>query len=52
MAEDKVTISKREYERLLLAERKLDALKAEGVDNWEGYSIAMRQLHEDEDDGS
>lgn len=30
--------------------RKLDALEAFGVDNWEGYSEAMRSLEEDDED--
>lgn len=32
---------------LALAERKLNALEAAGVDNWEGYGEAMRSLEEE-----
>lgn len=31
-------------EELLDAERRLDALEAAGVDNWDGYPIAMATL--------
>lgn len=43
-APDQVTISRKEYDRLLEAEAMLDALKAAGVDNWSGYSDAMEEL--------
>ena len=39
--ENKVTITTEEYDRLLEAENKLDALEVAGVDNWEGYEFAM-----------
>ena len=41
---DTVTISRKEYETLLAAREKLDALEAAGVDNWSGYDDAMAQL--------
>jgi len=41
---DTVTISRKEYEALLAAREKLDALEAAGVDNWTGYDDAMAQL--------
>lgn len=41
---EQVTISRKEYDRLLEAEAMLDALKAAGVDSWPGYSAAMDQL--------
>lgn len=44
-APDQVTISRKEYDRLLAAEAKLDALEAHGVDNWTGYSDAMEELN-------
>jgi len=40
-----VTISRKEYERLLAAQAKLDALEAAGVDNWSGYDDAMEILN-------
>lgn len=43
-APEQVTISRKEYDRLLAAQAKLDALEAAGVDNWSGYSDAMAEL--------
>lgn len=43
-APEQVTISRKEYDRLLEAEAKLIALEAAGVDNWSGYDDAMEQL--------
>ena len=37
---------KKQQERL----DKLIALEAAGVDNWEGYDVAMRSLYSEEDD--
>ena len=43
------TISKEEYEDLLDRDRKLSALEAGGVDNWEWYSDSLAQYYgEDE----
>ncbi|MGM0783851.1 MAG: lambda-exonuclease family protein [Pseudomonadota bacterium] len=39
-----VEISRKEYEALLAAREKLDALEAAGVDNWTGYDDAMAQI--------
>ena len=39
-----VEISRKEYEALLAARAKLDALEAAGVDNWSGYPDAMASL--------
>lgn len=47
-AKDYVTIRRGEYEELLQAQRKLDALEASGVDNWEGYDEAMSELGDEE----
>jgi len=44
-----VTISRKEYNKLLQAQSELDALEAAGVDNWEGYSEAMQQQEDEED---
>jgi hypothetical protein len=46
--EETVTISKKRYDSLIDAQKKLDRLEAAGVDNWEGYSEAFI----DEDDES
>jgi hypothetical protein len=40
-----VLIRKKEYEELLERSRKLSCLEATGVDNWEGYSIAMEEFY-------
>jgi len=44
-----ITISQKEYARLIRADNKLEALECFGVDNWGGYSDAMQSL-EDEDE--
>lgn len=38
---EKIQITKAEYERLLDCFEKLTELEAGGVDNWEGYDIAL-----------
>jgi|GEM_PF-2476108 len=47
-----VTIDRRTYDLLCLASAKLDALMAEGVDNWEGYGHAMQAMHDAEEYGT
>jgi hypothetical protein len=48
-----VTISKRNYERLCADSDTLARLEANGVDNWDGYSLGLEDeeddLDEDED---
>ena len=39
-----VTIPQKEYQELLDADAVLVALETAGVENWEGYSIAMETL--------
>ena len=48
----KITISTDTYNRLVAAERELNALIAGGVDNWEWYSESLRDagLFDDEDE--
>lgn len=41
-----VTISKREYEELEKDCLLLNALRSVGVDNWDGYDIALEQYNE------
>lgn len=51
--DNKVTISSDVYNRLVQAERELNALHAGGVDNWEWYSESLREaglFDEEEDD--
>ena len=43
------TISKKEYEELLDRNRKLSALEAGGVDNWEWYSESLSQYYSDKE---
>ena len=40
-------ITDKEYTNLINDRNKLRALEATGVDNWEGYDIAMEYLDED-----
>ncbi|WVS22284.1 hypothetical protein [Enterococcus phage vB_EFaS_ZC1] len=47
--QETVTISKREYERLLKVEAFLNALEAAGVDNWSGYGDAWAMYEEEEE---
>ena len=47
--EETVTISKKEYEELLKDQRILDALRAVGVDNWDGWDDAMDIYHDGDD---
>lgn len=35
-----------DYEELLEASKKLEALENGGVDNWEGYEYCMSEFHE------
>lgn len=37
----KIELTTQEYMKLVDAEEKLNRLEAAGVDNWEGYSIAL-----------
>jgi hypothetical protein len=39
-----VTLTQEQYNMLMLNVSKLHALEAAGVDNWEGYDIAMDTL--------
>jgi hypothetical protein len=45
-----VMIPEATYNLLKESDRKLQALEAAGVDNWEGYSVAMRDFYGDEDE--
>ena len=48
---DKIEIPFLEYVDLLAAKEKLDALKAFGVDGWEGYQEAMGSLEDSDEEG-
>ena len=41
LMEEMIEITKKEYESLLKDSEWLRALEAAGVDNWEGYDIAI-----------
>ena len=43
-----IHVDEDEYNELCRRERVLCALESAGVDNWEGYGIAMDCLHEGE----
>lgn len=47
--EEVVEISKKEYESLLDDQSFLSALRAAGVDNWEGYDFAV-DIYQGEED--
>lgn len=49
--EEKVTISKREYDRLVKDSEWLSCLEAAGVDNWQGFDDA-RQIQQDLEGGT
>lgn len=38
---EQITIDKRDYDELLEDQRFLEALRAAGVDNWDGYELAQ-----------
>ena len=44
MDNEKITISKKEYDDLLEQAEFLEALKAQGVDNWDGYEDACESV--------
>lgn len=45
LSNDKAFIDKKVLLMLIQNSEKLEALEAEGVDNWEGYSLAMKELN-------
>jgi hypothetical protein len=49
MAEEMVTITKKEYKRLFKREEWLSCLEAAGVDNWEGFDYA-REIKNEQDE--
>ncbi len=44
------TINKERLEDLLRTERKLEALEAGGVDNWEWYSESLKEFNKQEEE--
>lgn len=46
IGDDSQGISKEEYKRLIERDTKLSALECAGVDNWEGYGIAMEMVED------
>jgi hypothetical protein len=49
-ADNTVTLSQKEYNRLAEDSEKLARLEANGVDNWEGYSLGLEDEDEEEDE--
>ncbi len=45
-----VTIRLKEYTDLLNSDAMLKALKAHGVDNWEGYYYALNEVYGDDEE--
>lgn len=46
-AEEMVTITKKEYDKLLDRDRLLNCLERAGVDNWDGWDFAMDEYNEE-----
>lgn len=46
---DNITIARKEYDQLLKDSNKLFYLESYGVDNWEGYDIAINAMYEEGD---
>jgi len=44
-----ILITMAEYNKLRAAQNKLDALESAGVDNWEGYDLAMEDYNDDDE---
>ncbi len=42
----KITITEKEYQKLLDEQLFLDCLRGAGVDNWDGYDYAIDSYHE------
>lgn len=42
-----ISIPKKEYDQLIENQKRLRALEAAGVDNWEGYDFAIESFNED-----
>ncbi len=49
MEEETVTIKKSEYEDLLNEAKFMRCLESAGLDNWEGYDIAMDKFDSQKD---
>lgn len=47
---DLVTITKKQYESLLQDRKWRTCVEAAGVDNWQGYDLAMTYLYGSEDE--
>ena len=45
-----VTISKEEYDSLLEDQHMLQCLQGAGVDNWDGYDLAIEMMNEEVDE--
>lgn len=45
-----ISVSRKKYDRLMEDSKKLQALEAAGVDNWDGYGFAMEEIWAEEED--
>ena len=45
-----ITISLKEYKRLIESQKMLSALRCGGVDSWEGYEEAVNFVEEESED--
>lgn len=50
MSDDLITIKRSRFAALLEVEEMMNKLRAAGVDNWEGYSEALGNDEESEED--
>jgi hypothetical protein len=50
MNEEMITITKKQYDELVLNQKKLRALEAGGVDNWEWYGDSLREFLDEEEE--
>lgn len=48
MEEEMITISKKLYDKLMRESKLLGCLEAAGVDNWDGYMVALDLFEEDD----
>ena len=49
-ADDMVSITKAKYDSLIEDAQLLECLRAEGVDNWDGWDYAIRRFNGEEED--
>lgn len=50
MGEEMITITKEEYDELIQNYNFMQCLERAGVDNWDGYELAINMYQETEDE--